>query len=54
MDVDGVYHACCSDCDWHYSDECENVVIAVAQTHEDIWNGLIDDHETGLYWTTCV
>ena len=54
VDVEGVYRACCADCEWRYSDEHENVVMAVAETHEDIWGGLIDDHETGLYWTTDV
>jgi len=54
VDVDGVYRACCADCDWCYSDESERVVSAVAKTHEDIRNGLIDDHDTGLYWTTNV
>jgi len=54
VDVDGVYHACCADCDWGYSDTSERVVSAVADTHEDIRSGLIDDHKTGVYWTTDV
>jgi len=54
VDVNGVYHACCADCDWRYSNESERVVNTVADFHNDLYDAACDDHNTGLYWTTDV